>query len=81
MNFEIHMMILFSIKPNHFLSSELYILDCRCSNNLEFSSSCMSATAQDESIGEYAHVCTRSDDTKVYQHTSNNLYLYYDSEV
>ena len=41
----------------------------------------MSATAQDESIGEYAHVCTRSDDTKVYQHTSNNLYLYYDSEV
>ena len=64
-----------------FYHLKLYILDCRCTNNLEFSSTCLSATAQDESIGEYAHVCTRSDDTKVYQHTSNNLYLYYDSEV
>jgi len=55
--------------------------DCSCGNNLELSSSCLGATVQSNSIGEYAKVCVQDDDTQVYQHTTENFYLYYESTL
>ena len=59
----------------------LYITDCSCGNNLELSSSCLGATVQDNSIGEYEKVCVQDDNTQVYQHTTLDLYLYYESNL
>ena len=60
---------------------ELFITDCSCGNNLDLSSSCLGATVQSNSIGEYAKVCVQDDDTQVYQHTTENFYLYYESTL
>ena len=51
--------------------------DCSCANNLELSSTCLGGTIQNNAMGEYAKVCVGDNNTQVYQHSSNNVYLYY----
>ena len=51
--------------------------DCSCANNLELSSTCLGGTIQNNAMGEYAKFCVGDNNTQVYQHSSNNVYLYY----
>ena len=51
--------------------------DCSCANNLELSSTCLGGTIQNNAMGDYAKVCVGDNNTQVYQHSSNNVYLYY----
>ena len=55
--------------------------DCVCDDNLELSSTCLGATVQDNAMGEYFKICVAADNTQVYQHTDNNLYLYYEGNL
>ena len=51
--------------------------DCSCANNLELASTCLGGTIQNNAMGDYAKVCVGDNNTQVYQHSSNNVYLYY----
>ena len=55
----------------------LIFTDCSCANNLELSSTCLGGTIQNNAMGDYAKVCVGDNNTQVYQHSSNNVYLYY----
>ena len=51
--------------------------DCSCANDVELASTCLGGTIQNNAMGDYAKVCVGDNNTQVYQHSSNNVYLYY----
>ena len=55
--------------------------DCSCDNTVELSSTCLGATVQDNAMGEYIALCVGYNDTQVYMHSDNNVYLYYEGNV
>ena len=48
---------------------------------MELSSTCLGATVQDIAMGEYIKVCIDNNNTQVYQHSDNNVYIYYEGIV
>jgi hypothetical protein len=51
--------------------------DCSCTNDLELSSTCLGGTVQSNAMGDYVMICVGDNNTHVYQHSSNNVYIYY----
>ena len=53
----------------------------KCSNDLELSSACLGGTVQSNAMGDYVKICVGDNNTEVYQHSSNNVYLYYEANL